>query len=187
LEGEILMKTFIFTLLFIVSSSLACWAQTAIDAFDTKINFSKPDEKVWAIVKETDPSENSKGIRMFKHAKIMGNNGTPTEPVISLVYEKVTDTTDVMVYSSNGLRNLQSSLNLTWDALGGYPEYSSDKHSIVYKARYFSGGLTHKSYVCYILYKGTGVVITADAIEDVFSQMDADMRAFIKAVYIQAK
>jgi hypothetical protein len=180
------MKTAFWALIFLLSSVVVS-AQTTIDAFDTKIIFSKPDEKVWTLIKETDPGENSKGVRMYKHAKIMGNKGAPTEPIISMVIEKVTNTTDAMVYSLNGLKNIQKSLNLTWDVLGGYPDFSSDKHSIIYKARYFQGGLTHKAYICYILYNGTGVVITADAIEDVFSQMDSDFLAFIKAVSIQPK
>jgi hypothetical protein len=98
----------------------------------------------------------------------------------------VVDTADAMVYSLNGLKNIQASLNLTWDILGGYPDYSSDKHSIVYKARYTRAGSLHKVYIGYILYNGIGVVITADAIEDVFDQVDADMRAFIKSVVIQS-
>jgi hypothetical protein len=67
----------------------------------------------------------------------------------------------------------------------GYPEYSSDKHSVVFKAKYNKADSLHKVYICYILYKSIGVVILADSSEDVFEQVDADMRAFIKSVVIQ--
>jgi hypothetical protein len=69
------MKAAIFALIFLVSACLTfsgvAWAQTAIDAFGAKVIYAKPDEKVWTLVKETNPGEGSKGVQMFKHAKIM--------------------------------------------------------------------------------------------------------------------
>jgi hypothetical protein len=178
------MKTAIFTFIFLVSSSFA-WAQTAIDAFGSKIIFTKPDEKVWTLIKESEPGEGSKGVRVFKHAKITGDKGVSTEPVISLIFEQVPNSMNAAVYAMKGLEDIEKSLKITWSLLGGYPDYSSDQHSMVYKARYTKSNSHHKVYICYILYNSTGLVIIADSAEDVFDQVDADMRAFIKSVVIQ--
>lgn len=185
------MKRAILTIVFFVSSSLACsgiaWAQSTIDAFGAKIIFTKPNEEAWTLVKEINPSENSKGVRTFKYVKITGDKGATVEPVISLIVEKVMGTSDAMAYSLNGLKRMQESSNLTWDVLGGYPAYSSDRHSIVYKGSYTRSGAIHKVYLCYILSNGIGVVVIADSTKDDFSQVDDDMLAFIKSVVIQAQ
>lgn len=178
------MKTAIFTLLFFLSSGFA-WAQTSIDAFGTKIIFTKPDEKGWTLVKETEPGEGTKGVRVFKHEKIMGKKGVPSEPVISLVFEEVPKSMNAAAYAMKGIDDIEKSLKITWELLGGYPDYSSDQHSIVYKAKYTKSGIPHRVYLCYILYNNTGVVILADSADDVFKQVDADMSAFIKSVVIQ--
>ncbi|GEM_PF-2101272 len=178
------MKTAILTILFVVSSGIA-WAQTSIDAFGNKIIYTKPDEKVWTLVKETDPGEGKKGIRVFKHEKIMGKKGVPSEPVISLVFEEVPKSMNAAAYALKGLEDIERSLKITWELLGGYPDYSSDQHSLVYKAKYSKSGTPHRVYLCYILYNNTGLVIIADSAEDVFKQVDADLLAFIKSVVIQ--
>jgi hypothetical protein len=153
------MKTAIFTLLFFVSSGFA-WAQTSIeiDAFGNKIKFTKPDEKVWNLVKETAPNEGEKGVLVFKHEKIMGKKGAPSEPVISLIYEQVPKSMNAAAYAMKGLEDIEKSLKIIWELLGGYPDYSSDQHS---------------------------VVIIADSTDDVFKQVDEDMSVFIKSVVIQ--
>ncbi len=178
------MKTAILALLFFAPSSVA-WGQSEIEAFGTKILFTKPDEGIWTLVQETAPSERSKGSRMFKRAPIIGTKGLPVEPVLALIFEQVTQTTDTIIYSLNGLMRHQQSFQLKWEALGGYPDYSCDRYSIVYKGEYTRSGFLHKVYLCYILHKGVGVEIIADSTEDVFDQVEADMLSFIKAVVIQ--
>jgi hypothetical protein len=181
------MKTTFFAFIFMFSSIVAS-AQTSIDAFGTKIIFTKPDEKVWTLVKETDPGDGTKGVRIFKHSKITDKKGVSSEPVISMLFEQVPETTNAAAYATvamKGIEDMQKSLKITWDTLGGYPKYSSDKHSFVYKARYNKAGSPHRIYICYILYNSTGVIITADSSEDVFEQVNADMLAFIKSVVIQ--
>jgi hypothetical protein len=178
------MKTAIITILFFLSSGFA-WAQTSIDAFGNRIIFTKPDEKVWNLVKDTAPGEGEKGVLVFKHEKIMGKKGVLSEPVISLIYEQVPKSMNAAAYAMKGLEDIEKSLKITWNLLGGYPDYSSDQQSVVYKARYKISGIPHRVYLCYILYNNTGVVIIADSAEDVFKQVDADMLAFIKSVVIQ--
>lgn len=177
------MKTAVFALLFFVSSGLAL-AQTSIDAFGSRIIFENPDENVWTLVKEAEPGEGKKGVRVFKRAKIMGDNGVSAEPVISLIFEKVPKSMNAAAYSMKGLEDIEKSLKITWNLLGGYPDFSSDKHSVVYKARYTKSGIPHKAYICYILYNSTGVVIIADTSEDVLKQVNEEMIAFIKSVII---
>ncbi len=179
------MKTAVFTILFFLYSGFA-WAQTTIDAFGSRIFFTKPDEKVWSLVKEADPGEGIKGIRVFKHAKITGDKGVSTEPVISLIYEEVPKSMNAAAYAMKGIEDIEKTLKITWSLLGGYPDYSSDQHSVVYKARYIKSGVPHRVYLCYILYNNTGVVIIADSAEDVLKQVDEDMLDFIKSVVIRS-
>jgi hypothetical protein len=143
------------------------------------------DEKVWTLVQGTAPSERSKGSRMFKHEPIIGTKALPVEPVLALIFEQVTQTADTILYSLNGLIKHQQSFQLKWNILGGYPDYSSDRHPILYKAEYTRSRFLHKFYLCYILYKNIGVEIIAHSTGDVFDQVDADMQAFIKSVVIQ--
>ena len=174
----------LFVLLFFAFSSVA-WGQTSIDAFGKKIKFTIPDEKVWKLVQETTPSENSKGSLMFKRTPITGPKGLEVEPVLALIFEQVTEPIDTIVYSANGLMSHSEKFNLKWNLLGSYPEYSSDQHAVVYKAEYTKSGFLHKVYLCYILYNNLGVQIIADSTDDVFDQVDEDMRAFIKSVVVQ--
>ena len=179
------MTAALFTLLFLVSSNFASAQTAVINAFDSSIIFTNPNEKIWTLVKEADPGEDTKGVRVFKHTKITGDKGASTEPVISLIFEQVPISMNAALYAMEGLEDIKKSLKITWNLLGGYPDYSSDRHSVVYKARYKRSGVPHRVYICYILYNNTGVVVIADSSKDVFEQVDDDMRAFIKSVVIQ--
>jgi hypothetical protein len=176
------MKAAILLIFLFISSNIA-WGQTTIDAFGSKIIFTGPNEKMWKLAQKIDPSESSKGVRMFKREQIIGTMGLPVEPVLALVFEKVTEPIDTIEYSVNVLSN--KTYKLKWDLLGGYPDYSSDKHSVVYKFEYTVSGVLHKGYLCYILHKNVGVEIIADSTEDIFKNVESDMLAFFKSVAIQ--
>ena len=176
------MKVAILTIFLIISSS-AVWGQTTIDAFGSKISFISPNEKVWKLTQKIEPSKSSKGLRMFKHEKIIGTVSLPVEPVIALIFEQVIEPIDTIEYSVNRLSN--KPYKLKWDLLGGYPDYSSDKHSAVFKFEYTRSGILHKGYLCYILFKNVGLEIIADSTFDVFEKVAPDMRVFIKSVTIQ--
>lgn len=176
------MKIAILLIFLFISSSIA-WGQTTINAFGSKIFFTDPNETAWKLTQKIDPSESSKGLRMFKHEQIIGSTGLPVEPVIALVLEKVTEPIDAIEYSVNGLSN--KPYKLKWDLLSGYPNYSSDKNSVVYKIEYTLSGVLHKGYLCYILHKNVGIEIIADSTGDIFKKVESDMLAFFKSVGIQ--
>ena len=169
-----------------ISMILLCgmsYSQTSISAFGSKIVFVKPDSSVWHLIQDSRPSEGSKGVTMFKHAPIKDSLGRPVEPVIALVYENIPDTIDVIEYSVGVLGSKPYSIRR--DLLGGYPEYSSDKHSVVFKGDYSRSGVKHKVMLGYIFFKHIGIELIGDATDGVYDKVESDIQKFIKSVAIK--
>jgi hypothetical protein len=176
------MKTIIFLALsFILVTNT--FSQTVINFDGKKIIYSTPDSSSWKLIKEVDPSDGSKGARMFKHRMMVDSKGRFIEPIIGLVFEKVLDSIDVIEYSVGVLGHKPYTIER--ELLGGYPDHSSDKHSVVFRGDYSNRGVHHKVLLGYIFHNNIGIEIIADATKDVFRRVESEMKAFIKSVNIK--
>jgi len=166
---------------FIVMSNLV-FAQTNIYKFSSKITFTKPSE-VWKLSQDDAATDGGKGMLVYKHTAIKDSKGRSIEPVIAIMYENIPDPTDVTAYSVGVLGKKPFTVN--HKLLGGFPDYSSDHHSVVYSGDYTRGGVKHKVLLGYIAYKHVGIEVVCDATDEIFAKVKADMSAFIKSVSVK--
>ena len=68
--------------------------------------------------------------------------------------------------------------------LGGFPDFSSDKHSVVFKGNYVRENTEHKILLGYILYNKIGIEIICDATDETFSKVESDFNKIIKSLRI---
>lgn len=158
-------------------------SQVSNNQIISKIVFVKPNTVNWILANNDFSPEKMRGAIVFKHRPIADSKGRLIEPMIALVYENVNEKMDVIEYSINLLSNNPYEINR--DLLGGFPDYSSDKHSVVFKGDYLRDGVKHKVYLGYILYNKIGIEIIGDGTDEIFQSIDADIKKFIKSVYIK--
>jgi hypothetical protein len=149
----------------------------------SKIVFVKPDTTAWKLINDDFLKEKMRGALVFKHKPIIDSKGRQIEPIIALVYESVNEKIDVIEYSINVLANKPYKINR--NLLGGFPDFSSDKHSVVFKGDYIREGVKHEVYLGYILFNKIGIEIIGDGTEDIFSKVEIDIKKFVKSVYIK--
>ena len=123
-----------------------------------------------------------KGAMIFKHKPINDSQNRPVEPIIVLVYEKVDEKIDVIEYSVSVLAEKPYKINR--ELLGGYPNSSSDKHSVVFKGNYEREGVKHRAILGYLLYNSIGIEIIGDATDEVFPKIESDIMIFLRSVKI---
>jgi len=176
------MKTLIILTLNFIFFTIAN-SQLTINFDGKKILYSSPDSSSWKLIKEVNPSVGLKGVRMFKHRIMVDSRGRFIEPIIGLLFEKVLDSIDVIEYSI-GVLGIKP-YTIEKELLGGYPDYSSDKHSVVFRGKYVNLGVHHDVLLCYIFQNNVGIEIIADATDEVFGRVESEMKAFIKSVNIK--
>jgi hypothetical protein len=94
-----MIKRIYFLVLFILIG-LAGYSQYGINRFSAKIKFDNPDRINWNLVSDDMPADNAKGGLVFKHNPIIDSKNRPVEPLIAILYEKVTENIDVIQYSA---------------------------------------------------------------------------------------
>jgi len=175
-----LVLSIIFTVLWLCP---VAFAQESIDAFGHKIAYSMPDSSIWHIVQNSNPNNGNKGVLMFKREPILDSQKRSIEPIMAIVYESVPDSIEAIEYSAALIGN--KPFRIKHELLGGYPDYSSDMHSAVFRGEYLRDSEKHIVLIGYILSEHVGVEIIADATDEVFSKTEADMAAFIKSVVVK--
>jgi len=158
-------------------------SQYKINEFNSKINFNTLDSVDWVLTSNQLPSSNSRGVLMFKHIPIIDSLERPIEPVIAILYESIIDSIDVIEYSISLLG--QKPYKLKYELLGGYPDYSSDKYSVIFKGEYLREDVKHLVLLGYILSENIGIEIIGDATEEIFPKVESDINYFLKSVNIK--
>jgi len=170
-------------LVLILFLGLNAFSQNKHKTFNANIVFQRPDTSIWNLIKETEPNGNSKGSIVFKRKAIIDSLGRPVEPMMAIVIENLHDSLDVVEYSVNYFGH--APYHLKYTLLGGYPEYSADKHSIIFNCEYIREGTIHTILLGFIVYKGIGLQIICDCTDSVYPKAQKDMRNFIKSVYLK--
>jgi hypothetical protein len=157
--------------------------QYRINEFIPKIRFKTLDSSEWILTTDELPTNNSRGVLMFKHNSIIDSFGRPVEPVIAILYENIKDSIDVIEYSIGLLG--QKPFKIKHELLGGYPELSSDKYSIVFRGEYLRENVKHLVMIGYILSGNIGIEIIGDATEEIYPKVESDLKDFLKSVNIK--
>jgi hypothetical protein len=89
----------------------------------------------------------------------------------------------VTEYSASILEDKPFTIERT--LLGGYPQYSNDKHSVVFKGTYLREGVKHVVILGYIFHNDVGIEIIGDATLSVFNLVENDINQFVKSVYLK--
>ncbi len=176
------MKPFLVIFLSTIYSCIG-YSQDQIKFFSDKIEYSLPDQTLWKIIKDEAPTNEKKVILMLKHLPFKDSSGNSIEPILAIVYEKVSQHLDVIEYSISILS--EKPYNIQRNILGGYPQYSKDKHSIVFKGNYERDGVKHVVLLGYILNDNIGIEIIGDATANIFNLVEKDFIVFIKSVFIK--
>ncbi|MCC5936173.1 MAG: hypothetical protein JJU34_02720 [Lunatimonas sp.] len=129
------------------------------------------------------PEVGKKGIVMFKHTPIIDSQNRPVEPIMAILYEQLNDTLDVVEYSASLIGT--KGYNLKWDLLGGYPDFSKDPQSAIFKGTYERSSIEHTVLIGYIKRNNFGVEIICDTTSEILPELDNEMSNFIKSFIIK--
>ncbi len=155
------------------------FSQYNINRYIPKISFEIPDKTNWTMVSDDIAGANAKGALIFKHKPIMDSKKRPVEPMIAVIYEKIAENIDVIQYSAGILGD--KPFKIKSNLLGGYPDYSSDKHSVVFSGEYVRENVKHKIFLGYILCNNVGIEIICDATDEVYSKVESDFKRTLKS------
>lgn len=145
--------------------------------------YTAPDKTVWKTYRDEINPNKSKGVLIYQHVPITDSKGRTIEPVIAFIYERQNSIVDPVKYAEAALAKKQ--FNPKYTRQGGYPQYSSDKHSAVYAGEYTRDGIKHKVVLGYICCNSIGIEIVCDATDEVFKNVEADMTAFLRSVKVR--
>ncbi len=118
---------------------------------------------------------------MFKRLPLKDSLGQNVETVMSIVIQHVLDSSDVIMYSieKRGQVPFQVVKVLAYDTT-----YYSYRNVIGYEGTYMRGKIIHKIFVIHMRGASVGLQIICDSTDQVYSQVEADMRRFIKSIDI---
>ena len=183
------MKAFLTALFFCVSVMIFAQHKEAggflINDFIENVEINVPDVESWNLITDSGPKQGSKGLLMFKRKPILDSMNRQVEPVMAILYEQNPEAKDAIEYSVGliGTKNFK----LKWQLLGGFPEYSLDKHSVVFEGTYYRDSIEHSVLIAYILCNNVGVEIICDSTTEIYPQVEKEMSEFIKAFRINEK
>ena len=160
------------------------FSQTNIYRFNPKISFDKPDTSVWILNMDKLPDKESKGLISYLRKPVYDSLGRSIRPMMAIVFENLKDSIDAVAYSANYWFG-NNPYHVKYNLLGGYPDYSSDRFAVMFDGVYYRSGVKHKVMMGFIVRYKIGIQIICDSVDDVFLQVESDMKKFIKSVHIE--
>jgi len=158
--------------------------------FGQTIIYEKPDESRWKLEQDIKNNARGSGMIMYMRVPVYDNKNRAVKPVIAILYEEIPrEMKDVVQYYIFKMSALKSN---TPD-LKTVDSFDSEKWGLKYDGmigfihKNNQSGVIHTVITCYMLYKDIGVTIMCDSTEDVFDQVEDDMRRFIKSVTFENK
>ena len=173
------MKIFLSLFLFCYSASFA-QELAYISAFGSKIYFEPPDTSAWYSDQNGLTTSGSYHL-MVKHTPLKDSLGRNVEPIMSIIVQHVLDSSDVIMYSieKRGQVPFQVVKVLAYDSA-----YYSYRNVIGYEGTYTREGILHKIFVIHMRGASVGLQIICDSTDQVYAQVEADFRRFIKSIGI---
>jgi len=118
---------------------------------------------------------------MFKSRSIRDSQGREVQPVIAVIVESVKDSSDVIVYSIQKRASTAFTVNKVLSFEDGY---FTHRNSIGYEGEYKKQDIIHKLLIAHMREKSVGLQVICDSTDDVYNQVEQDMRNFILAIGI---
>jgi hypothetical protein len=174
------MKFKIFFILILLPSSFLL-SQTSLQAFGSEISYVEPDSSVWRLVENEFIAERKMGYSIYKHSEIEDNTGRMIIPNIAVVYEWVSDSTDLIVYSV--LKGKSAKFSIT-KVLGPVSKAFSYENAVGYEGIYRDkkdSTIVHRVIIGYLIHKNIGVQAICDATEGVYEKVESDFRNFLRS------
>jgi hypothetical protein len=157
-------------------------SSTSSRLFNINIYYKIPDTTSWSLFRNISPNDSNKtGWITYLHKPIINKSGYSIKPGISIFYENVDDSLDVIVYMSyyefHGMKyqsdkifNYENGPLTYQNAIGQYGSYQNQ-------------GVDHKIIIVYMIYKDVGIRIFCDSTTDVYEEVKNDFEYFIKSIY----
>ena len=139
-----LMKTFIAIALTFFQLAVAAAAEDSFTANGSTVVFARPDPTQWYLVHNGVDEKSGKYLLMFQHKPIKDAEGRDVEPVMALVSESVTDSSDIVTYSIHKRTQVPLEVKKLITYKDGGFTY---QNAVGYEAEYTRKGIRRSSYL----------------------------------------
>jgi len=116
---------------------------------------------------------------MFERNAITDSKGREIKPVIALIIESVTDSSDVVMYS------IAKRMNVPFDVtkvIGDDTTAFSYDNAVGYDGAYQKEDVKHIVLIAHMRHLYAGIQIICDATDEVYKKVEKDFRDFVKSV-----
>jgi hypothetical protein len=173
------MKHYII-ILFLFYTICSAQELAYIEAFGSKVYFEPPDTSKWGL-EQNSMTEYGNYLLMFKHIPIVDSLGREIQPVISFIAESVKDSSDVIMYSI--YKRTQTPVTVK-KVLTYEDGHFTHRNVVGYEAVYKKEDVGHKVLMIHMRQASIGLQVICDATDEVYAQVESDMRRFIKSIGI---
>ena len=158
-------------------------SQSFVQVFDTFIFWKELDNSIWYFHSHNYDENKRSGVLLYKREPIIDTENREIIPAISIIYELLEDTTDIINYSSqyrlkySKMMNYENSFIYT----GGQLKY---KNAIGFLFNYHEK-IEHKVHWVFMLDGLSGIQILSDATKSVYPIVESDFYEFSKSVVLR--
>ncbi len=152
-----------------------------VRAFGSKVYFEPPDTSRWDLEQNVMDTLHVKYVLKFKHRPILDTEGREVEPVVAIIAESVKDSSDVIVYSA--WKRIQTPFEVK-KVLAYDSTLFTHRNVIGYEGQYEREGVVHMVLVVHMREHLVGVQVICDSSDEIFPQVEKDMRRFIRSIGI---
>jgi len=157
-------------------------AQVEIESFGSTIVYEPPDSAVWHLAERNYLSDRNVGYVIFKRQSILDSTGREIIPNLAIIYEEVSDSADLIVYSFLKRQNARFQVV---KVLGPDSHVFSFANAIGYEGTYPDReipDIVHRILVGHMLHARTGLQVMGDATDEVFPKVEQEVRRFLHSV-----
>jgi hypothetical protein len=159
-----------------------CLAQDLayVSAYGSKIYFEPPDTNKWQLEKN-EMNERGVYVLTFKHLPMLDSLGREIQPIMSVIIERVQDSSDVILFSIYKRQQVPFHVRKVLTYEDGHFEY---RNVVGYEGDYNREEVLHRVFVVHMRGASIGLQSICDATDGVYTQVESDMRRFIKNIGI---
>jgi hypothetical protein len=173
------MKTFIAVALTFFQFAVAAAAEESFTANGSTVVFTRPDPAQWILVQNGVDAKSGKYLVMFKHKPIKDAEGRDVEPVMALISEPVTDSSDIVTYSIHKRTQVPLEVKKLITYKDGGFAY---QNAVGYEAEYTRKDVLHKVLLGHLRHKEAGLQVICDSTDGVYDKVEDDMRNFLRSI-----
>ncbi len=151
----------------------------SVDAFGVTLTYERPDKVTWHTYQRGQDDSLRVGTVSFRSLPVVDRSGRPSQPVVAIIYEMLTDSMSVEDFA----KTKQESARTKWTVLRSVaPEQGDYANAMFYDGEYEFGGSLHTIIVGYMVYGTLGVQVIGDSPASVFPQVEDDMRKCVHSL-----